>query len=445
VGEGLGSAGTLEAKQQQSENGEGSCAIGPVGQSDNEKGSCAVGRCTEGTGAEGEVASINTVFSQLQLVVGDGGFKIGKDEDGRHMEHLQELFSYRVVLSEFLVAFRSLFPGGAFVCKIFDCFSHATASLIFLAAHLFESVLVIKPTHSRAVNSERYVVCKGMTSDAGRRAQITQALQRAHARAFSGAGVGASIVKPQAMQADHRFSSSLRAMVTRLCTSQITALQTIMNKVDTEITHAQYKADCKVAAARLAAAQLKEKKKLQKAKKREQKKQELQQRQQAAAHAFPPHLAHLAKLAAAAPATPNVAVAPPAALFGQGGGAPLPLSQLQQVVLPSPSPPLHTNFANGVPQLLSYPSPVPAAPASAAVAELGADHPFSKFLHAFRQSSDPSAPSVSSNFPLHMPVPAAVPQVQPKSWGRGRAVQMRAASQLTQQSRAPLSFAGASN
>ena len=78
--------------------------------------------------------------SAVDICVGDGGFAITKDENGKHLEHLQELFSFRIILSEFLTSFRTLKVGGNFVCKIFDCFSNLTNGLLYLATFLFKRV-----------------------------------------------------------------------------------------------------------------------------------------------------------------------------------------------------------------------------------------------------------------------------------------------------------------
>jgi hypothetical protein len=76
-------------------------------------------------------------------VVADGGFKIEKDEKtGEHLENLQELYSARIILSEFLIAIRTLAKGGSFVCKLFDCFSDFTVSLLFLVCSMFKDVRI---------------------------------------------------------------------------------------------------------------------------------------------------------------------------------------------------------------------------------------------------------------------------------------------------------------
>jgi len=71
---------------------------------------------------------------------------------------LEELFSGRIILAEVLLALRALGPGGCFVCKLFDTFSHFTVSLIYIAGLLFDDVVLVKPPRSRRVNSERYLV-----------------------------------------------------------------------------------------------------------------------------------------------------------------------------------------------------------------------------------------------------------------------------------------------
>lgn len=94
---------------------------------------------------------------KVNIVVADGGFAIRKDEEGKHMENYQELFSGRIILSETLLMFMSLHEGGNYVCKLFDSFSSLTASLIYVVGILFEETYIVKPLRSRIVNSERYL------------------------------------------------------------------------------------------------------------------------------------------------------------------------------------------------------------------------------------------------------------------------------------------------
>lgn len=103
---------------------------------------------------------------KINIVVSDGGFLIQKNEEGIHMENFQELYSGfhfpaqsnfpgRIILSEILAMMKVLQPGGHFVCKLYDCFSDFTVSLIYVVAQIFEQAFIVKPVRSRIVNSER--------------------------------------------------------------------------------------------------------------------------------------------------------------------------------------------------------------------------------------------------------------------------------------------------
>jgi cap1 methyltransferase len=117
---------------------------------------------------------------KINFFVGDGGFEIRKTADGTHMENLQELFSGRIILSEFLLMMRTLSEGGRFVCKMFDTSSDISASLLYLLTLVFEKVFIVKPIRSRIVNSERYVVGKGMRRHGRSHALLTSILQQLH-------------------------------------------------------------------------------------------------------------------------------------------------------------------------------------------------------------------------------------------------------------------------
>jgi len=62
------------------------------------------------------------IGSGCNIVIADGGFKIRKNDQGEHMENYQELFSGRIIMSEFLLMMKTLEAGGNFVCKLFDSF-----------------------------------------------------------------------------------------------------------------------------------------------------------------------------------------------------------------------------------------------------------------------------------------------------------------------------------
>ena len=91
----------------------------------------------------------------VDLVVADGGFGVV----GRESE--QEVLSQRLLLSQCVVALKTLRIGGHFVCKLFDTFTHCTMDILQLLWRCFDHFGLVKPATSRPANSERYVVCKG--------------------------------------------------------------------------------------------------------------------------------------------------------------------------------------------------------------------------------------------------------------------------------------------
>lgn len=95
---------------------------------------------------------------KVDLVCADGGFgvtDIGIDEN------LQSLAIYHLIFCELVYAANFCEENGVFVCKLFDTFDKYTANVIMAAAIYFDDVKIIKPSESRAVNSERYMCCKG--------------------------------------------------------------------------------------------------------------------------------------------------------------------------------------------------------------------------------------------------------------------------------------------
>ena len=88
----------------------------------------------------------------VDIVVADGGFDVSGQEA------LQEVLSAPLLLSEVILALKTLRQGGALVLKAFDTITMFSASLLFILTHCFEHVGLCKPLRSRVVNSERYIV-----------------------------------------------------------------------------------------------------------------------------------------------------------------------------------------------------------------------------------------------------------------------------------------------
>jgi len=196
------------------------------------------------------------------------------------MENLQELFSGRIILSEFLYMFKTLQPGGTFVCKLFDTFSHLTVSLIYASALLFEEVIVVKPRRSRIVNSERYVCLSHSTqrllvSDFVERRyfaakklkqpspnyhKIVSIMEALHKRLYDeekakGETSALEFVSPTSLipidviQGDEEFMDLMKKMNTDLAMKQTLALQSIMDQVDKEQEYKKEKEEDAIKAA----------------------------------------------------------------------------------------------------------------------------------------------------------------------------------------------------
>ena len=88
-------------------------------------------------------------------MMADGGFSV----EGH--ENIQEILSKHLILCQILCAMSILSKDGNFLCKLFDCFTLFTSSLVYLTHMCFESVGVYKPITSRPANSERYLICRG--------------------------------------------------------------------------------------------------------------------------------------------------------------------------------------------------------------------------------------------------------------------------------------------
>eukprot|EP00002_Diphylleia_rotans_P036547 TRINITY_DN8065_c0_g1_i1.p1 TRINITY_DN8065_c0_g1~~TRINITY_DN8065_c0_g1_i1.p1 ORF type:complete len:603 (+),score=125.55 TRINITY_DN8065_c0_g1_i1:134-1942(+) len=169
----------------------------------------------------------------LHTVVADGGFEILKSETGEHLENVQELFAGRIILSELLCATQMLRTGGSFVCKLYDCFSPFTVSILYLCKSIFQKVHIVKPAHSRLVNSERYLVARDIiAADHPSRVRVMGILRHFHTTATDGKIVK-TCIPLETMRADPKFKTSIRLMLTDIAERQTNGLQQVMDRVET--------------------------------------------------------------------------------------------------------------------------------------------------------------------------------------------------------------------
>lgn len=113
----------------------------------------------DGTGNIFELQNVNGLVSitganKVALVVADGGFSVAEE-----LQNYQETISSRITYSQWFAALKLQSSGGCFVLKLFDTFSPFTRAMLYLSTFLYRHVWIVKPKHSRLINSERYLVC----------------------------------------------------------------------------------------------------------------------------------------------------------------------------------------------------------------------------------------------------------------------------------------------
>lgn len=213
----------------------------------------------DGTGDACVGANISRAAAEIgrrvTLVVADGGFGVAPGVEGQHMENYQEIMCGRIILAEVLLMLETIACGGHFVCKLFDTFSHLTCSLLFVAAGLFKDVYIVKPRHSRVVNSERYLVGKHFKFSPGNSHfdNLTAAVRAVHASwpHVSGAenpwsgSAPLSVIPVETLLADSPFLTSVRAMSSALCIRQAQALEAVINRAEELCEKADAGADVK--------------------------------------------------------------------------------------------------------------------------------------------------------------------------------------------------------
>lgn len=104
------------------------------------------------------VADLHAAFPEtggVDLVTADGAVEM--NHDLIEEEHLP------LALAQTRIALQCLRPGGIYILKVFECLNAHTRDFIAQLTRHFEFVSLIKPTSSRPTNSERYLVCRGLT------------------------------------------------------------------------------------------------------------------------------------------------------------------------------------------------------------------------------------------------------------------------------------------
>lgn len=166
------------------------------------------------------------------MCLADGGFS-----DKAIPPNLLELYFYRLLLGELLLAASCLQPGGRFVCKLYSTLSCATSALLFLTTRLFKDVSIVKPMSSRVTGPERYLVAFGFCGGGEAEATlILQALRCAHGLAGATSPLVTPLLSPMVpadeLARDDCFTEAACAMSTQLCERQRTALNAVLDRAE---------------------------------------------------------------------------------------------------------------------------------------------------------------------------------------------------------------------
>ena len=97
---------------------------------------------------------IENYEGKFDFVTGDGGFDFSINYN------LQEIYSLRLLFTQFIYCIFLLKKNGHFVLKIFDIFFQGSVDILYLCSYFFKEVYICKPRSSRYANSEKYLVCK---------------------------------------------------------------------------------------------------------------------------------------------------------------------------------------------------------------------------------------------------------------------------------------------
>ncbi|RNF08166.1 methyltransferase [Trypanosoma conorhini] len=182
----------------------------------------------DGTGDVFNLANIEalrslTLTEKLKLVVADGGFNVPFD-----IANYQETISGRILFGQWLAALKLLRPGGCFLLKLFDTFSPLLRVMLYLATYLYDRVHVVKPRHSRVVNSERYLVCLGFR---GAQAPWMAYFERCYQVGFTDNDSIPTIMPVSWVMEDETFVGDMAEMSSAIASNQVVSLKMVLAKL----------------------------------------------------------------------------------------------------------------------------------------------------------------------------------------------------------------------
>jgi cap1 methyltransferase len=180
---------------------------------------------TDGTGNVNKTENLHALRSivknmPVRLVVSDGNVDLPFD-----LANFQETLHARLIFSQWLAALLVLKPTGCMVLKLVDMFSPFTRSVVYLSSFLFRRLQIVKPRHSRAVNSARFLV--GIDFQ-GVPCEWLELLLHAHLRCFTDELLVETFVAADVMARDVAFMESFEAAVAEIARNQIASINLIL-------------------------------------------------------------------------------------------------------------------------------------------------------------------------------------------------------------------------
>ena len=159
------------------------------------------------------------------LILADGGFSISGETT-----NFQELVTARLILTEALSAVQNLKKSANFLLKMYDTFSHLSASLIFVISRFFRKCCIVKPQRSRVTNSERYLVGLDFQGDETLNFQgLIDALEKA-VLSCTMTETPESIIPLEILKADKIFSKDLEICSLDIADRQTDALRLVLDE-----------------------------------------------------------------------------------------------------------------------------------------------------------------------------------------------------------------------
>lgn len=183
----------------------------------------------DGTGNIFNIANVDALLSitgseTVHLVVADGGFHVSAE-----LSNYQETISSRITYAQWFAALKLQARGGCFVLKLFDSFSPLTRAMLYLSTYMYRKVWIVKPLHSRVVNSERYLVCADFC---GIPPGWLEHLQRCFVEGFESEEMCVPTLLPSEwVLRDKTFMSDIEHMNTTIANNQIQALERVIQEI----------------------------------------------------------------------------------------------------------------------------------------------------------------------------------------------------------------------